>query len=64
MKKNLGSVAVASITALAAAGALLVLAVPAAAQVAGGTTTVGVTVVESTQLATARLRASIEKSTG
>jgi sporulation protein YlmC with PRC-barrel domain len=51
MKTKLGNLAFASITAIAAAGALLVGAAPAVAQVAGGTTTVGVTVVESTQLA-------------
>lgn len=47
MKKNLSH---SSWTALALAGALCVVG-PAAAQVAGGSTTVGVTVVESTQLA-------------
>jgi len=47
MKKNLSTVALA---ALAVVGALCV-AVPAAAQVAGGTTTVEASVVESTRLA-------------
>lgn len=47
MKKNLSSLAFAALTLLGA----IFTAGPAAAQVAGGSTTVGVSIVESTQLA-------------